>query len=96
MVVSKYADAFRLYWVWEVTVPVLVEKLKHDNFDGIDAILSVVPYYNKPSQGRYLSALQSYIRSNRFTHHTLQRSGRTGMNMTAEQRFVWHATSKML
>ena len=28
----------------------VVEKLKNDNFDGIDAILSVVPYYNKPSQ----------------------------------------------
>ena len=28
----------------------IVEKLKHDNFEGIDAILSVVPYYNKPSQ----------------------------------------------
>ena len=28
----------------------IVEKLKNDNFDGIDAILSVVPYYNKPSQ----------------------------------------------
>ena len=24
----------------------IVEKLKNDNFDGIDAILSVVPYYN--------------------------------------------------
>ncbi len=26
----------------------IVEKLKNDNFDGIDAILSVVPYYNLP------------------------------------------------
>lgn len=30
----------------------LVEKLKTDNFKGVDAILSVVPYYNKPSQDR--------------------------------------------
>ena len=28
----------------------IVEKLKHDDYEGIDAILSVVPYYNKPSQ----------------------------------------------
>ena len=28
----------------------VVDKLKNDNFEGIDAILSVVPYYNKPSQ----------------------------------------------
>ena len=31
----------------------VVEKLKNDNFDGIDAILSVVPYYNKPSGLRH-------------------------------------------
>ena len=28
----------------------VVDKLKNDNLEGIDAILSVVPYYNKPSQ----------------------------------------------
>ena len=30
----------------------IVEKLKKDDFEGINAILSVVPYYNKPSQDR--------------------------------------------
>ena len=28
----------------------IVETLKNDDFTGVDAILSVVPYYNKPSQ----------------------------------------------
>ena len=28
----------------------IVDSLKTQNFDGVDAILSVVPYYNKPSQ----------------------------------------------
>ena len=28
----------------------IVKHLKEDNLNGIDAILSVVPYYNKPSQ----------------------------------------------
>ena len=28
----------------------VVTQLKNDDYEGIDAILSVVPYYNKPSQ----------------------------------------------
>ena len=28
----------------------IVERLKTESFQGVDAILSVVPYYNKPSQ----------------------------------------------
>ncbi|MBQ7823570.1 MAG: dihydrodipicolinate synthase family protein, partial [Bacteroidaceae bacterium] len=28
----------------------IVEQLKTEDFTGVDAILSVVPYYNKPSQ----------------------------------------------
>ena len=28
----------------------IVDTLKNKNFTGVDAILSVVPYYNKPSQ----------------------------------------------
>ena len=35
----------------------IVETLKNDDFTGVDAILSVVPYYNKPSQEGDLSAL---------------------------------------
>ena len=28
----------------------IVDALKHDDYTGVDAILSVAPYYNKPSQ----------------------------------------------
>ena len=48
----------------------IVDTLQNDDFTGIDAILSVVPYYNKPSQeGIY----QLY-----------NVPGRTGVNMKAE------------
>ena len=61
-----------------------VEKLKNDDLQGIDAILSVVPYYNKPSQeGIY----QHYKAVAQATHLPLilyNVPGRTGVNMTAE------------
>ncbi|MCL1937670.1 MAG: 4-hydroxy-tetrahydrodipicolinate synthase [Candidatus Azobacteroides sp.] len=62
----------------------VVEKLKKDDYTGIDALLSVVPYYNKPSQeGIY----QHYKRMAEATDLPLilyNVPGRTGVNMTAE------------
>lgn len=62
----------------------IVEKLKKDDYTGVDAILSVVPYYNKPSQeGIY----QHYKAVAQATHLPLilyNVPGRTGVNMTAE------------
>ena len=48
----------------------VVETLKNDDFTGVDAILSVVPYYNKPSQEGI------------YQHYKAIAS--TGVNMTAE------------
>ena len=63
---------------------VLVEKLKHDNFEGIDAILSVVPYYNKPSQEGIYQHYKAIAEATKLPILLYNVPGRTGVNMTAE------------
>ncbi|HAD01476.1 MAG: 4-hydroxy-tetrahydrodipicolinate synthase [Parabacteroides sp.] len=62
----------------------VVEKLKHDNFDGIDAILSVVPYYNKPSQEGIYQHYKAISEATDLPIILYNVPGRTGVNMTAE------------
>lgn len=62
----------------------IVEKLKHDNFDGIDAILSVVPYYNKPSQEGIYEHYKAISEATALPIVLYNVPGRTGVNMTAE------------
>jgi len=62
----------------------VVEKLKTDNFDGIDAILTVVPYYNKPSQEGIYQHYKAVAASTNLPIVLYNVPGRTGVNMTAE------------
>lgn len=62
----------------------IVEKLKNDNFDGIDAILSVVPYYNKPSQEGIYQHYKAIASATKLPVILYNVPGRTGVNMTAE------------
>ena len=62
----------------------VVEKLKHDNFDGIDAILSVVPYYNKPSQEGIYQHYKAISEATDLPIILYNVPGRTGVNMTAD------------
>ena len=62
----------------------IVEKLKKDNFDGIDAILSVVPYYNKPSQEGMFQHYSAIAENSPVPVILYNVPGRTGVNMTAE------------
>ena len=62
----------------------IVEKLKNDNFDGIDAILSVVPYYNKPSQEGIYQHYKAISEATPLPIVLYNVPGRTGVNMTAE------------
>ena len=61
----------------------IVEKLKNDNFDGIDAILSVVPYYNKPSQEGIYQHYKAIAGATKLPIVLYNVPGRTGVNVVA-------------
>jgi len=62
----------------------VVNSLEHDNFDGINAILSVVPYYNKPSQEGIYQHYKAISEATSLPLILYNIPGRTGVNMTAE------------
>ena len=62
----------------------IVEKLKTDDFTGIDAILSVVPYYNKPSQEGIYQHYKAVASATQLPVVLYNVPGRTGVNMSAE------------
>jgi 4-hydroxy-tetrahydrodipicolinate synthase len=62
----------------------VVERLKQDRFDGIDAILSVVPYYNKPSQEGIYQHYKAIAEATPLPVILYNVPGRTGVNMTAD------------
>ena len=62
----------------------LVEQLKNDDFTGVDAILSVVPYYNKPSQEGIYEHYKAIANATDLPIVLYNVPGRTGVNMTAK------------
>lgn len=63
----------------------IVETLKNDDFTGVDAVLSVVPYYNKPSQEGIYQHYKAISEARPDMPIVLYNvPGRTGVNMTAE------------
>ena len=62
----------------------IVETLKNDDFTGVDAILSVVPYYNKPSQEGIYQHYKAIAEATELPIVLYNVPGRTGVNMTAE------------
>ena len=62
----------------------VVEALKKDNYNGVDAILSVVPYYNKPSQEGLYQHYKAISEATELPLVLYNVPGRTGTNMTAE------------
>ncbi len=62
----------------------VVNQLKNDDYDGIDAILSVVPYYNKPSQEGIYQHYKAIAQATDLPIILYNVPGRTGVNMTAE------------
>ncbi len=62
----------------------VVDELKTRNFEGIDGILSVVPYYNKPSQEGIYQHYAAVAQATKLPVILYNVPGRTGVNMTAE------------
>lgn len=61
----------------------IVDELKTKTFDGIDAILSVTPYYNKPSQEGLYQHYAAIANATQLPVILYNVPGRTGVNMTA-------------
>ena len=62
----------------------VVSQLENTDLKGIDAILSVVPYYNKPSQEGIFQHFKAIAKATPRPVVLYNVPGRTGMNMTAE------------
>lgn len=62
----------------------IVESLKNDDFTGVDGILSVCPYYNKPSQEGLYRHFKTIADSTDLPVVLYNVPGRVGVNMTAE------------
>ena len=62
----------------------VVERLKTENTEGIDVILSVVPYYNKPPQEGIYQHYKAVAQASPLPVVLYNVPSRTGVNMTAE------------
>jgi len=62
----------------------IVNELKTGDWRGVDAILSVVPYYNKPSQEGLYQHFKAIAEASPVPVILYNVPGRVGVNMTAE------------
>ena len=62
----------------------LVQSIQNANFDGVDAILSVTPYYNKPTQEGLFQHFKAVVESSPVPVILYNVPGRTGVNMEGE------------
>ena len=61
----------------------VVDELKNGDFSGIDGVLSVCPYYNKPSQECLYQHFKAIAAATKLPVVLYNVPGRTGVNLTA-------------
>jgi 4-hydroxy-tetrahydrodipicolinate synthase len=62
----------------------VISSIKHFNLKGVDAILSVTPYYNKPTQKGLEMHFRTVAESSPLPLILYNVPGRTGVNMSAQ------------
>ena len=65
----------------------LVDKLSKDPMEGVDALLSVVPYYNKPTQAGMYAHFKAIAEATDLPIVLYNVPGRTGVNMLPDTVF---------
>lgn len=72
-----------VYGVGGNNTAALVEELKTEDFKGVDAVLSVSPYYNKPTQEGIYQHYKALSEASPLPIILYNVPGRTGSNMSA-------------
>lgn len=62
---------------------VVIDELKNGNFKGVDGVLSVCPYYNKPSQEGLYQHFKAIAAATELPIVLYNVPGRTGVNLAA-------------
>lgn len=75
----------------------LVQSIQTTDFKGVDAILSVTPYYNKPTQEGLFQHFKMVVKASPLPIILYNVPGRTGVNMDAETTLrIAHLSEKMV
>jgi len=62
----------------------IINSVRHSNFEGVDGILSVAPYYNKPTQKGIFQHFKAIATSSPLPVILYNVPGRTACNITAD------------
>lgn len=75
----------------------LVQSIQTADFNGVDAILSVTPYYNKPTQEGLFQHFKKIVEASPVPIILYNVPGRTGVNMEADTTLrIAHLSEKVI